>query len=336
MSAARQALATLATALLATAALCPAAHADAKSADKAFRKGKKLLEQKRYQEACAAFEDSFRADPAIGAQLNVARCYQEWGKSATAYDAFTEALKLARAAKDPRAPQIKEVIADLEPTVPELVISLPKGRLPPPSLSITVDGADLPLASLGKGMRVDPGPHVVVAKVVGGESRTISTSARAGDNTPVEVPLDELAPPPEAPAEETPAPVRRREPEHAAAPPGRSRRILGLAVGGAGAVAVGVATFVALGARSDYNAAFSDHCDVVTRQCDADGLTRTSDARSSANVATAIGGVGLAAVATGVFLYLTAPKHAETPSEARYLRPTLTSDSVGIALGGSL
>jgi tetratricopeptide (TPR) repeat protein len=115
------------TAMLGVLALTSSAAADGKAAERAFRKGKKLLQQKRYQEACAAFEDSFREDPAIGAQLNVARCFQEWGKLVTAHEAFKEALKLARATDDDRAPQIKELVTELRKTLPILVVTMPSG-----------------------------------------------------------------------------------------------------------------------------------------------------------------------------------------------------------------
>lgn len=319
------------------------AHADAKSADKAFRKGKKLQQQKKYAEACAAFEESFREDPAIGAQLNVARCYEEWGKLATAYDAYQEAMNLAKAIKDDRAPQIRDLLKQLGEKVPTLVISLPKGRLPPPGLVVTLDGVDLTDEDLGKPRRVDPGAHVIVSRSAAGKPQTTEVDAAIGAQVPVELPIDALTP-----ADEDPVVVDRPAVEIAPEAPsrGRGRRILALAVGGAGLVGLGVATYVGLDARSDYNTAFDAGCDPMTNRCSESSLAATRDARSQANTATIIGGVALAAVATGVVLYLTAPKEktagAEEPEsgggreEARYLRPVLMPSGAGIAFGGEL
>ena len=61
---------TAALAALALCGLAAAAHAD--RADQLFKKGKKLLAEKKYAEACGAFEQSDRIDPEIGAKLNVA------------------------------------------------------------------------------------------------------------------------------------------------------------------------------------------------------------------------------------------------------------------------
>ena len=73
--------------LIAVLACAQPALAETK-ADTLFKKGKKLLAEKRYAEACTAFEDSDRLDPGIGAKLNVAKCYQEWGRLATAWRWF--------------------------------------------------------------------------------------------------------------------------------------------------------------------------------------------------------------------------------------------------------
>jgi serine/threonine-protein kinase len=340
-------LALAALAALACLVARPAAvTADAKAADKAFRKGKKLQQQKKYAEACPAFEESFREDPAIGAQLNVARCYEEWGKLATAYDAYREAWNLAKSTKDDRAPQIRELMKELEDKVPTLVIALPKGRLPPPGLVVTLDGEELTSDALGKPRRVDPGAHVIVSRAAAGAPQTTEVDVPVGARVPVELPIDELAAP-----DEEPVVVPRDEVviERAAPPDGRGRRVLSLVIGGAGLVGLGVATYVGLGARSDYNAAFDAGCDPVTKRCNPGALSATRDARSQANTATIIGGVALAAVATGVVLYVTAPRSqakasdeererepSERGEQARYVRPVLLPGGAGVAFGGEL
>ena len=73
------------------------AHADSKKekADQLFKQGKQLMGEKRYADACNAFEESYRLDPGIGAQLNIAKCYEEWGKIGRAYLAYVAAEKMA-------------------------------------------------------------------------------------------------------------------------------------------------------------------------------------------------------------------------------------------------
>lgn len=317
------------------------AAADSKAADKAFRKGKKLQQQKNYAEACPAFEESFKEDPAIGAMLNVARCYEEWGKLVTALESYQEAYKLARGTKDERAPQIKELVEALEKKVPVVIVTLPEGRLAPPGLVVTLDGAELSAEQLDEPLRVESGAHTIVTRSDESEEQTMEITAIAGKKMTVELVIDDA----KKTSDEEPVVVARkkkRAPETSSAP-GRTRRLAGLGVGGAGIVTMGVATFVALDARSDYNAAFDGNCDPDSLQCTPEAAKTTNDARSRANVATVIGGVGLAAVVVGAVLYFSAPdgkkgkkEKREREEEARYLRPMLMRDGAGVAYGGTL
>lgn len=325
-------------ALAMTGGLSGEAAADSKAADKAFRRGKKLQQQKNYAEACPAFEESFKEDPAIGAMLNVARCYEEWGKLVTALESYQEAYKLARGTKDERAPQIKDLVEELEKKVPVVIVTLPKGRLAPPGLVVTLDGTELAAEQLDEPLRVESGAHTIVTRSDETEEQTMEITAIAGKKMTVELVIDA-----KKESDEEPVVVARKKkkaPAEASAP-GRTRRLLGMGVGGAGVVAMGVATFVALDARSDYRAAFDGNCDPDSLQCTPGASKTTNDARSRANVATVIGGIGLAAVVTGAVLYFSAPegkrkKEKRGEEEARYLRPVLMRDGAGVAYGGTL
>src|SRR5215475_13444461 len=97
---------------------------DKDKADSLFKQGKKLMAEKRYAEACAAFEQSFKLDPGIGGELNIAKCYEEWGKVGRAYSAYQHAEQMAKETSDPREPKIHELVAGLESQVPKLTIKL--------------------------------------------------------------------------------------------------------------------------------------------------------------------------------------------------------------------
>src|SRR6185503_4127411 len=75
-------------------------------------------------------------------------------------------------------------------------------------------------------------------------------------------------------------------------PPGRNMRIAGIAVGGAGVLMIGISSVMTLSARGKYKDALADHCGGMTNGCDPEGLTLTHDARSTANIATAVFFVG--------------------------------------------
>ncbi len=314
------------------------AAADAKAADKAFRKGKKLQQQKNYAEACPAFEESFKEDPAIGAMLNVARCYEEWGKLVTALESYKEAYQLARGTKDERAPQIKELVEALEKKVPVVIVTLPKGRLAPPGLVVTLDGTELAAEQLDKPLRVERGAHTIVTRSDESEEQTMEITAIAGKKMTVELVIDDAK---KTSDEESVVVAREKKTgTETSRAPERTRRLVAMGVGGAGVVAMGVATFVALDARSDYRAAFDGNCDPDSKQCTPEATKSTNDARSRANVATVIGGIGLAAVVAGAVLYFWTSdgkrQKEKREQEARYLRPVLMRDGAGVAYGGSL
>src|SRR5262252_5703897 len=96
------------------------ADKDKDKADSLFKQGKKLMAEKRYANACAAFEQSFKLDPGIGGELNIAKCYEEWGKLGRALQAYKKAEDMARDAKDPRLAKIHELVEALDPAVPRL------------------------------------------------------------------------------------------------------------------------------------------------------------------------------------------------------------------------
>jgi tetratricopeptide (TPR) repeat protein len=305
-------------------ALAPLAHAD--RADQLFKQGKKLLAEKKYLEACTAFEESDRLDPGIGTKLNVAKCYEEWGKLATAWRWYTDAEHMAQAAKDERAPRIHEVAAALDASVPRLTVILPRG-VRADAVVVKLDGVALAAGALGSEQRVDPGPHQLDAIIDGSKQTKMVPIERGGSS---EITLES----PAAAIAKTGEPVGEPA-EPAAVDPGRNRRYIGLGVSGAGVLAVGIAGIVVLSARGDYHDALSAHCNGASDQCDAEGLSATHSARHRANVATVVTLGGLAAVAGGAYLYFTAPRSPRGNEHALYLAPSVGGDATGVVLGGA-
>ena len=315
-------------------ALTTVAHADKKAkADELFKRAKKLMADKQYAEACPKFEESFKLDPALGAEVNLARCFEEWGKLGRAYRTYQDAEQQAKAANDPRAAKIHDRAAALEPDVPRLVIHIPEGA-DAKGLALTIDGVVVPRGELANPQLVDPGPKQIEYMVAGKKKTKLIPVERGGTS---EITLD--LPVAEAPpvAVEKPKPAGDDDDsssnKHVAVVatdnPGHGQRIGGIVVGAVGIVGLGVGGYLALHARSKYNDAIGADCMGSKSSCDPAGLTATKDARSDANLASIVVGVGVAAVAGGVLLYVLSP-HASTSEHALYIAPTGT----GIAFGG--
>lgn len=320
---------------LVTIALCAAlsSTASADKTDKLFQKAKKLHADKKFADACPTYEQVDQMDPAVGSKLNVAKCYEDWGRLATAYAWYDQADKMATAANDERAPKIKELIEELDVNVPRMTLKIPEDADPDVIDTITLDGKPLPGGWLNTQQRIDPGPHVIEFVVNGQKKKKMAPVERGGES---EISLDI----PKGTGKPRPKPDDKVKPPIVEpADPGKTRRYLGIGVGGAGVVAVGVAMVVTLSARSDYKAALTEHCMGSTSGCNETGFQITRDARSTANVATVITVIGLAAIGGGAALYFTAPKApagTEKPPEKQvYVSPTFDATGGGFVVGGT-
>jgi hypothetical protein len=317
---------------LAVLAGSAAAGKDKDRADALFKQGKKLMADKRYSEACQAFEESFKLDPGIGGELNVARCYEEWGKLKRAYRAYQQADQMAKDANDARESKIAELIVKIEPQVPRLTIKLPAGATPA-KLTVQVDGEDLEATALGKARRVDPGPHTIEWTVDDGAKQSRVVPVERGGNSELVIDLPTVAQPARVePTEDKTKPPEREQPVETA-DPGRSWKIAAYVAGGIGLVGIGVSSYLAVSAHSEYTTALSQHCGGHTDTCDPTGLTDTHDARDKANIATGVFIGGAAILAGGVVLYLVAP-HATHGEHALRVVPHIDGQRAGFALDG--
>ena len=309
-----------------------AQNTDSDRADALFKRGKKLMDDRRYPEACRAFEESFKLDPGIGAELNVARCYAEWGKLRRAYRAYKHADDMASEENDSREPEIADRVNDIEPQVPRLTIKLSSGAAPQ-KLAVLVDGEQLDSSSLGKARQVDPGPHTIEWTVDGAPKQTkvVAVERRGRLALVLDVASASAASPSETSRDDR-VDVRRhhRVEVH---DDGGAWRAGAYVSGGIGVVLIGVSGFIAVSARNEYNNALAAHCGGKTNDCDPTGVALTYDAISKADVATGTLISGVAAIGAGVALYLLAP-HASRGEHALRIVPRVDGRGGGLALDG--
>jgi tetratricopeptide (TPR) repeat protein len=317
--------------LIALLLLTSLAVADDKSkADTLFKQGKKWMSEKKYSEACEAFEQSMKLDPGIGTQLNIAKCYEDWGKLARALRAYQAAERMAKDANDSRADKIEGLVTEIDTQVPRLTIHVPKGAV---TTGVTIDGATVD--DFSQPVTLDPGPHTIVYPTAEGGKKTKVVPVDRGSSSEVTIDLPVTAshePPPPPP----PPPPKRTV---VTTDPGHGYRLAAYGVGGAGVAAIAVSSYLTLSARGKYNDALKAHCGGVTNGCDDIGLTQTHDARHQANIATVVFSVGLAAVGGGVALYMLAPKGKPVENAedaALYIVPSVSSDGAGVVVGGHL
>ena len=283
----------------------PPAHAQSDSsaaaAENLFQEARKLMDAKRYAEACPKLAASHKLAPAVGTLLNLADCYERNGQLASAWVRFHDAIALAQRLNRPdREKTAKERADRIEPRLIKLTIT---GK--DSGLEVKLDGNPLDSAVLGTPVPIDPGKHTVDASKVGKKpwSTTIDLTDRA--RTPsVEIPALEADP--DATKGTTPPPVENPKTTPPPADDGSTQRILGIVGMGVGGAAVVMGTIFGLRTSSKWSDARDNHCNGTT-ECDRDGVELATQAKNAGTVSTISFIAGGVLLAGGAVVFFTAP-----------------------------
>ncbi|HUS33288.1 MAG TPA: PEGA domain-containing protein [Kofleriaceae bacterium] len=291
------------------------------AAEQLFEQARALFDQGNFAEACPRFGASYKLDPALGTLLNMATCYEMLGHIASAWGHYREVVVHAQKVGDQQRIDIARArIAALEPRLPKLTIKAP--NVPLASLIVTRDDAPLDIAVLGASIFVDPGQHAISASAPGYKPFTTTITIKEGEAQEVQLAL-EAAPNQPAPQTGGITTIIREESD-----PGKTRRLFALTLGGAGAVALVTGVSFGFAARDSWQSAFDDGlCNRTTLECTPEGQDLTRTARTRALVANIVGGAGIAMLAGGAILYLTAPTRAD-------VSVTPTNGGAAVSFGG--
>ncbi len=285
-----------------------------------FQQGRALMAKKDYVKACAKLAESQRIDPATGTLLNLAVCHEAEGKTASAWAEFNDALSLSR--QDGRKDRVElatKHIANLEPRLSRLTIDVPPDARVA-GLEIKLDDGRVGRTAWGTAVPVDPGTHTVRALAAGWkEWQTEITVGADADGQTVSVPALQREPTQARP----PPPSERAAPKDSGSSSGASQRTAGYVVGGVGVVALGVGAYFGLRAYSRWDER-NAHCSDAG--CDPTGVAAGDDAGQAATLANVGIGLGVAALATGAVLVLTAGPSERATAAA-------TRDGRGFVLG---
>jgi hypothetical protein len=319
--------------------MCPRwAHADA-ATDKAaaealFQEARTLLDQGKYAEACKQLEASNRLDAGLGTLLYLADCYEKAGRTASAWATFREAASLARGRGDESRATVANDRADaLEPKLSKLWLTVADDN--PPGLVVERDGSEIPKASWGVALPVDPGTHTFRARAPGKEEWTVSVDIEGDAQTAkIEVPVLTDAPEPSQASTEARAATTSAAPPGAdtGASDGSGQRMAGYVVGGVGVVGLVLGSVFGIRAISQNDDSLTACAPDDPTRCTPHGKDLRDSAQTSATISTIAFGVGGAALAAGVVLVLTAPSSSD---EARLeLRSRVTPAGGQLSLGG--
>lgn len=302
-----------ASSLLAVSPWAAAQSSKAAIAETAFTRGKELMAEGKPAEACPKFEESHRLDPSVGALLNMGRCYEQLGRTASAWVRYKEATTLARSlGQTERETVARDFAKALEPKLSRVRIEATK-RLE--GMKITRNGEEVGLALLGDPLPVDPGMTEIKVTAPGfAPWSTQIEIAKEADLKTVLIP--ELKP-------------------EAGAGGGsgsngmRTAAFVTMGVGVAGLALGGVFGGLAVGEKN----AADPLC--PEKACNSEGFAHIETAKSRALVSSVGLGVGAAAVGAGVVLLLvsrsSSPKNS--PEKAWFV-PTVGPQSAGAMILG--
>ena len=288
------------TALVFAPAAARAQSGDSAVAQALFDDAKVLLADGHAVEACPKLEESQRLDPRSGTLINLASCYEQTGRLASAWGRYIDAATAAKASGNPEREAVaRERAAALAPRLSKLLITVAPVTRSLQGLELTRDGVALGVAAWGAALPSDAGEHQVVAKAPGyAPFQTKVAVVGEGKTTTLNVPELTALASTQPPTTEPPPPPT----SHGLG----SMRVAALVAGGVGVVGVGLGTAFGLASKAKHDEA-NKYCSGAACT-DSRGVTAGDTAQTDGNISTIamiVGGVGLAA---GVTLWLTAPK----------------------------
>jgi serine/threonine-protein kinase len=333
--------ALLCAALVLSSALSAGAQESAQAlASRAlFDEARRLMAEGRHAEACVKFEESQRLRSGIGTQFNLAECYEQTGRVASAWSLY---LRVAAETKSLGQPEREEVArtraAALEARLARLTI---KVTAPVDGLQLELDGAAMNRATWGIAVPLDPGKHSLVARAAGHETwRGEAVVPEGPAEIMIAVPKlaasagsTRAAPPLQtAPTRRAAAGTERRSPSLLA-------RRMPYIVGGVGAASVVLGGLLGLRAISKNGEAEEICVDRETR-CPPDQIQRHSDLTAAAHAARTAGyltfGLGLVGIGVGAAWVLRQEADADArAAQTLTLQTRLGAAGLGAELTGS-
>jgi hypothetical protein len=215
---------------------------DVAGAETLFERGRQLMAEGNFKEACPKFAESQRLAPAAGTALNLATCYEKQGKTASAWGMYREAISLSVASGQTVREQFaRDRATELEPKLMKVVISVGSDE---PNLEVKRDGTPVARAQWGTPIPIDPGAHVIEATAPQKAKWTKNIETNApGQTTTVTVPglLDSAQ-------ERTPDPSGGSDKPKGDG--GGTLRVVGFIGMGVGAALLGTGGFFALSSQS--------------------------------------------------------------------------------------
>jgi len=315
---------------LAVALASPLASAQdtgsAAAATQLFDEGVAAMEKGRFAEACPKLAKSAELAPNGGTLLALADCYDKNGQFASAWLAYKDVADRAAAAhKADVEKNALDAAHRIEPKISRLTVTAPSID----GLVLKRDGKPVNAAEIGVPVPLDPGQHVIEASAPGRKpfSARVTFGNMASQKTLAVPNLD-----PDGSAT-PPSDIAQPPPQETGSPPGKTQRIVGLAVGGVGIVGLALGTVFGLQAKSKNDDASSACPD--PSHCSQAGIDLDKKAHDAATISTIGFIAGGALLAGGAVLFFTAPSGSPAAEPAASVGVRATPGGAAMTFGAT-
>ncbi|MBI2393317.1 MAG: hypothetical protein HYV09_27280 [Deltaproteobacteria bacterium] len=318
-------------ALSSVAAHAEPTKADIASAKVAIKEARALRDKGDHASALPKFKAAYALVPTPLTGLELGKAHLSVGELIEARLTFSEVVAMPVGANENdeyRAARVesKELATKLLDRIPSLHLVI-KGVPPGVTPRVTIDGQEIPYASLAAPRLLNPGKHVVRVTAGDAPERVVNlvlVEGQAKEHSIIIKPKPSEAPD-EPPAVE-PAPAPKASPaskdDARATSDGSTQRTLGLVIGGLGVGAVLAGGFFYVSGNSKYETATS-RC--VGDRCSKDDYLAAEDGRNQARLGMWVAAAGAVAVGAGLVVWLTAP--SGKPRTAVAVSPTTVTFS---------
>jgi hypothetical protein len=345
------------TLAVATWAAPASAQTEATAARALFNEARALAEKGDHAAACPKFEESMRLRPGEGTRFNLADCWEQIGRTASAWGEFLEVASSSKlSGRKDREKLARRRAEALEPKLSRLIIQV---AVRESELSVMRDGVEVRDGTWGAAVPVDPGRHSISARAPGKRPWFREIEVSGTEPVTVEIPRLER----EKSAESADKPRTQRasdaeaeseddaeendaeeneitaevEPSTVSNSGRETRRALAYVAGGATVAMVVLGTIFYLDFKSKNDQAAS-MCRAFP--CDRRGVTRHNDlvdrAQASRTLSYLSFGAGTLALGAAAILYFTSePSSPVESGGAVELRPLIGSGLTGLSASGS-
>ena len=281
-------------------------------AERLFREGQKLLEERRFGEACPKFEAAYNKDHSLGTLINLAFCHKEQGAIWYAWLEFREAeVKATELNRPDRRDFAKQRLAELEKQLPKVIVDNPQKI---PLTDVLVEDRKVWEAERGAVFAAEVGQRRFIFKAKGKKNGALLINITKSDKVQHVAVPDMEDGSDEPPKPDGPVDTPKAE-APAAAPPsdGSTQRTIGWVSLGVGGVAAIVGAIEGISTLSSPCAG--------GKLCPPEDHGSANTSATIADVAFIAAGLGVAA---GIALIATAPSAAPSQAPASSARSKLT------------